>query len=1149
MNKLNLTCINVCGIKNKLLCQEFIDLIKLYDIFVCIESKIDNFDVLNLPPGYSYISKNRKKFGRKSGGIVIIYKSMLKQFLKFPSGDSEFVLWIQLCNFTSDFPKFLLGCVYIPPENSKYTSPEAFSEIESELFSFKDNSTLCALIGDFNARSSTLSDYVIPDDNLLNILNYDIDIALTEHLYDFRKLSLFDISLDRQSNDKGRCNTYGHKLLSLCKNNNMYIANGRIGVDKYCGKVTSKESSLVDYFIVKSDLFPLIKEFEVIDFDPLFSDVHCRLHVSISCSINTDLHNKKNTVIGEKPVRWVPDKKQQFIDNFENKITLNEFCEQLEFISNADELNTFVENFNKVFTDTAHDTFGNRTIYSNCKEKTNQPWFGPSCHAKRKLFHNAKKKYNLNKTDANRLDLKVACKAYRAEMNKCFQEYEFKIENELREKSESNPAELWKILNNFNFNKSKNDSKISIEQLYDYFKNLNISDEVDDSHFDIPDLDDNLANDILNGKITEDEVISAVKDLKNCKAPGYDCIINEYIKYTLHVCMPIYLKLFNRILDLGIVPEIWTLGIIMPIYKNKGNPNDPDSYRGITLVSSVGKLFTSILNSRLTKYAELVDMIPDSQAGFRKGFSTVDNIFCLHVLIELYLAFGKKLYCTFIDFKKAFDTVWRLGLWQKLVKNNVSGKILKVIYNMYENIKSCVKQDNIISGFFSCDIGVRQGENLSPFLFSVFLADLETFFDQNHVSGLTNISTFCQEQLRTYLMIFVLLYADDTIILAESAVDLQTSLSVFESYCSLWKLTVNVDKTKTLIFRKRKGRIDDEFKLYGSNIEIVDSYSYLGIEFNFNGKFLLARKKLANQAQKGLYALYGKVRNINIPVDLQLKLFDSLIEPILLYACEVWGFENIDILERIHLQFLKRTLSVRSTTPNYMVYGETGRFPINISLKLRMLNFWSKLLENNSKLSGKLYQLLLTMHNLGECNSKWILFVKSILDNVGLSYVWNNQIVLSKMDTKLCIKQILHDQFIQKWYSDTENSSRGEFYMLFKRDFGFEKYLKVLNKNRRKQISVLRCSNVKFPIETGRWSNTPRAERYCTLCTSRQIGDEFHYLFLCQNEHVQRIRTKFIPAYYISHPSVDKLKGILSLCNKTVLNNLALFVQKIAQLL
>lgn len=104
------------------------------------------------------------------------------------------------------------------------------------------------------------------------------------------------------------------------------------------------------------------------------------------------------------------------------------------------------------------------------------------------------------------------------------------------------------------------------------------------------------------------------------------------------------------------------------------------------------------------------------------------------------MSLGKKLYCTFIDFKKAFDTVWRLGLWQKLVKNNITGKILKVIFSMYSSIKSCVKTGNETSGFFSCDIGVRQGENLSPFLFAVYLSDLEDFLCSNDMTGLQTLS-------------------------------------------------------------------------------------------------------------------------------------------------------------------------------------------------------------------------------------------------------------------------------------------------------------------------------------------------------------------------------------------------------------------------
>ena len=110
-----------------------------------------------------------------------------------------------------------------------------------------------------------------------------------------------------------------------------------------------------------------------------------------------------------------------------------------------------------------------------------------------------------------------------------------------------------------------------------------------------------------------------------------------------------------------------------------------------------------------------------------------------------------------------------------------------------------------------------------------------------------------------------------------------------------------------MIFTKRKRDYDYECNLYSANIEIVSSYSYFETLFNYNGKFTIAKKKLSEQAQQALYALFRKLRNISIPIDLQLKLFYySLIEPILLYSCEIWGFENLANLEKIHLQFLKR---------------------------------------------------------------------------------------------------------------------------------------------------------------------------------------------------------------------------------------------------
>jgi hypothetical protein len=103
--------------------------------------------------------------------------------------------------------------------------------------------------------------------------------------------------------------------------------------------------------------------------------------------------------------------------------------------------------------------------------------------------------------------------------------------------------------------------------------------------------------------------------------------------------------------------------------------------------------------------------------------------------------------------------------------------------------------------------------------------------------------------------------------------------------------------------------------------------------FNYIGNFCTARKKLLDQANN---ALYRKIRNLAILIDLQLELFDSLITPILVYSCEVWGFENKQGIEKMHLQYCKRILNLRSRTPNFVVFGEIGRFPVEIIITLQI---------------------------------------------------------------------------------------------------------------------------------------------------------------------------------------------------------------------
>ena len=133
----------------------------------------------------------------------------------------------------------------------------------------------------------------------------------------------------------------------------------------------------------------------------------------------------------------------------------------------------------------------------------------------------------------------------------------------------------------------------------------------------------------------------AVNNRNNVKASGHDDINNEYLKSTVNQFLPIYVKLFNLIFSSGIKSDSWLVGIIKPIYKNKGDSNNLDNYHATSLTSNMGTLFTLILNSRLSKLSYDIGLISGIQGGFRKEYSVQDSLFVMYSLISLYLSSGK----------------------------------------------------------------------------------------------------------------------------------------------------------------------------------------------------------------------------------------------------------------------------------------------------------------------------------------------------------------------------------------------------------------------------------------------------------------------------------------------------------------------------
>ena len=564
--------------------------------------------------------------------------------------------------------------------------------------------------------------------------------------------------------------------------------------------------------------------------------------------------------------------------------------------------------------------------------------------------------------------------------------------------------------------------------------------------------------------------------------------------------------------------------------------DSPENYRGVTLLSTLGKLFTKILNSRLTEWAENYGVYIEAQAGFRSKMGTTDNIFVLHGLITHLINEGKKLYCAFVDFRKAFDFVNRDILWFKLIKIGVRGKILNVMRGMYSSVKFRVKYQNELSSEFECYLGVRQGECLSPFLFSMYINDIEDEFYLHGINGI-EIDT---------IKVFLLLYADDITIFAETAEGLQEGLNLLSNYCTRWKLILNTDKTKVMVFRKG-GILPRNLKFYydETELEIVSSFSYLGIIFSTGGSFSNAQKTLAGQAQKAVFKLNSYLYNFDTLTTRHiLELFDKLVSPILNYGAEVWGFFKANQIERAHLQFCKRLLGVKKCTQNNFIYGELGRLPYQKQRYFIIIKYWLKIVNSEeNKMIKHVYNQMLLDLELDNGRVNWASLAKKLLSELGFYEVWLQQNVGDHQMFLAIFKQRVRDSFIQTWNSELAESSMALFFRNTS-DFGFKAYLNIVTvKKFRRALSRLRMSSHRLEVEMGRWKRPVKVaygERKCRVCGV--LEDEFHFLIECPI--YVNLRAKYIKRYYYISPSMYKLVELFSTNNNRDIQNLATYVYK-----
>ena len=490
--------------------------------------------------------------------------------------------------------------------------------------------------------------------------------------------------------------------------------------------------------------------------------------------------------------------------------------------------------------------------------------------------------------------------------------------------SSKDPKVFWKTVKLIT-KKENMHNTITLDVWYNHFKNLfspitsACAGTVEGkSDFEMDNCDTNICES-LDCNITESEVYKA---LKNNKAPGPDGLINEFYKHSNSCVVSFLVTYFNKLFELGAYPDDWTESLIHPLHK-KGDKNCPDNYRGISLLNVCSKIYSYILNKRLTAWAEENNVINEAQAGFRRNYSTIDHTFTLLALVQKQLLNHFKLYVAFIDFKKAFDLADRQYLWSVLKKNGLTGKMYRAIKSMYTVVKARVRAGSDLTDTLFCPLGVKQGEVTSPILFSFLINELANDIQTSGKHGIRLSPEDVSE-------ILILLFADDVTLLSYSVIGLQKQLNILKDTANRLGLYVNFDKSKIVIFRNG-GYISskEKWSYDGQKLEIVNCYKYLGVIFSSGLTFSYALEDMALRARKAIFCILKLLWTIgDQSPSLFFKLFDCQVQPMLTYGAEVWGLMvDHKIIERIHTFAIKRLLNVSIKTPNALVYAETGRYP------------------------------------------------------------------------------------------------------------------------------------------------------------------------------------------------------------------------------
>ena len=433
--------------------------------------------------------------------------------------------------------------------------------------------------------------------------------------------------------------------------------------------------------------------------------------------------------------------------------------------------------------------------------------------------------------------------------------------------------------------------------------------------------------------ISRAEVTDVVKQLHSGKAPGIDEIRPEMLKALGVEGLSWLTRLFNIAWKSGTVPKEWQTGVVVPLFK-KGDQRVCANYRGITLLSLPGKVYSKVLERRVRPIVE--PQVEEEQCGFRPGRGTTDQLFTLARILEGAWEYAQPVYMCFVDLEKAYDRVPREILWEVLREYGVRGSLLRAIQSLYDQSESCVRVLGSKSDSFQVRVGLRQGCALSPILFVIFM------------DRISRRSRGGEGLQFGGLGISSLLFADDVVLMASSACDLQHSLDRFAAECEAVGMRISTSKSEAMVLSRKP--MECLLQVGNESLPQVKEFKYLGVLFASEGTMEREIGRRIGAAGAVLHSIYRTVvTKRELSQKAKLSIYRSVFVPTLTYGHEGWVMteRTRSRVQAAEMGFLRRVagVSLRDRVRSSVIREELGVEPLLLCVERSQLRWFGHLVR------------------------------------------------------------------------------------------------------------------------------------------------------------------------------------------------------------